>query len=136
MLATATLRRTWLTLNDSEPSTRRTALGDVGRLLDGMSIRWALIGGLAANRYRSAPRYTGDVDLLLAGSGAPLPELESALTARGWSVCRADGEGSLLRANHTELGPVDLLVAGTEYQEQALQRAQVESVAGVGATPF
>ena len=107
----------------------------VGRLLDGMSIRWALIGGLAANRYRSAPRYTGDVDLLLAGSGAPIPELESALTARGWSVCRADGEGSLLRANHTELGPVDLLVAGTEYQEQALQRAQVESVAGVGATP-
>ena len=119
------------------PLTLRTALGEIGRLLDGLSIRWALAGGLAANRYRRSPRHTDDVDLLLADIGPGLDTLESTLTAAGWSINRADPEGDLLRARHSEFGPVDLLVAGTSYQREALRRAlgDAESVPEAGAVP-
>ncbi len=117
--------------------TLRTALGDVGKLLDGLSIRWALAGGLAANRYRRSPRNTDDVDLLLADAGPGSDALISALAAAGWSVHRADPDGDLLRARHSELGPVDLLIAGTRYQQEALRRALVdaETVPGAGTVP-
>ena len=123
--------------NDSAPLTLRTALGEIGRLLDGLSIRWALAGGLAANRYRRSPRHTDDVDLLLADTGPGLDVLESTLTAAGWSLHRADPAGELLRARHSELGPVDLLIAGTAYQHEALRRAhvEVETVPGAGTVP-
>ena len=120
-----------------EPLTLRTALGEIGALLDGLSIRWALAGGLAANRYRRSPRHTDDVDLLLADTGPGLETLESTLTATGWTVNRADPEGDLLRARHSELGPVDLLIAGTPYQQEALRRAlvEVEMVPDAGEVP-
>ena len=135
--ATAISNRTSHLSHACEPLTLRTALGEIGRLLDGLSIRWALAGGLAANRYRRSPRHTDDVDLLLADTGPGLDTLESTLTAAGWSVNRADPEGDLLRARHAELGPVDLLVAGTPYQQEAIRRALVEAetIAGVGAVP-
>ena len=106
-------------------------------MLDGQSIRWALAGGLAANRYRRSPRHTDDVDLLLADTGPGLDTLESALTAAGWSVHLADPEGGLLRARHSELGRVDLLIAGTPYQQEAIRRALVEAetVPGAGIVP-
>ena len=122
-------------MNGSEGSIPRTALGELARLLDGRSIRWALIGGLAANRYRRTPRHTFDVDVLLASVGWDLRELEGAMRSAGWSVRRADAEATLLRASHPRLGAVDLLVAGTEYQRHALARARVERVTGVGDTP-
>ena len=40
---------------DCEPLTLRTTLGEIDPLLDGLSIRWALAGGLSANRYRRSP---------------------------------------------------------------------------------
>lgn len=117
--------------------TLRTALGEIGALLDGLSIRWALAGGLAANRYRRSARHTDDVDLLLADTGPGLGTLESTLIAAGWSVNRADPEGDLLRARHSALGPVDLLIAGTPYQQEAIRRALVdaETIPGAGAVP-
>lgn len=122
-------------MNGFEASTQHTALGELARLLAGQSIRWALIGGLAANRYRRTPRHTFDVDLLLASVGSELEELEAALAAAGWSVRHADADGTLLRASHPQLGAVDLLISGTEYQREALARARVEHVVGVGDTP-
>ena len=122
---------------DCEPLTLRTALGEIGQLLDGLSIQWVLAGGIAANRYRRSPRHTDDVDLLLADAGPGLAALESALTAAGWFVRRVDPKGDLLRARHSEFGPVDLLIAGTQYQQEALRRARgdVESVPEAGAVP-
>lgn len=106
-------------------------------MLDGLSIRWALAGGLAANRYRRSPRHTDDVDLLLADAGPGLAALESTLADAGWSIQRADPHGELLRAKHPELGPADLLIAGTRYQREAIRRALVrpEVVPGAGIVP-
>ena len=134
---TAISNRTLRLSHACEPLTLRTALGEIGALLDGLSIRWALAGGLAANRYRRSPRHTDDVDLLLADTGPGPDTLESTLTAAGWSVHHADPEGDLLRTKHSELGRVDLLIAGTPYQLEALRRALVdaESVPDAGAVP-
>lgn len=99
-------------------------------MLQSLAIPWALIGALAANRYRTSPRLTQDVDILLADTGPGLDVLESALRAAGWSVRRADAAAELLRLKHPDLGVADLLVAGTEYQQEALHRARAETILG------
>jgi hypothetical protein len=106
----------------------RNALEALGRLLDGLGIRWVLIGALAANRYRITTRLTQDVDLLLADLGPGLEGLEAALATAGWSVRRATPGGEILRLRHVELGAADLIVAATEYERMALARAREESL--------
>jgi predicted nucleotidyltransferase len=108
----------------------RTALSDLARILRALSIHWTLIGALAANRYRTSPRLTQDVDLLLADVGPGLEILEAELSEAGWQVRRADAEGELLRLRHPQLGVADLLIAGTDYQQEALARAREESIIG------
>jgi hypothetical protein len=110
----------------------RNALEALGRLLNSLGIRWALMGALAANRYRTSPRLTQDVDLLLAGLGPGLEALEHALRLEGWSVRRASPHNELLRLRHPELGAADLIVAGTEYEQLALVRARVETLGVIG----
>jgi len=112
-----------------------SALATVAAVLDGLGIRWALMGALAANRYRASPRLTQDVDLLLADAGPGLEVLEGAFRERGWTVRRADPAGELLRLRHPELGIVDLLVAGTEYQQQALGRTREETLGARETVP-
>jgi hypothetical protein len=56
--------------------------------------------------------------------------LEEKLRGAGWTVRRADAAGELLRIRHADLGLADLLVAGTDYQQRAIERAIVESLAG------
>ncbi|MFB3105819.1 MAG: nucleotidyl transferase AbiEii/AbiGii toxin family protein [Pseudomonadales bacterium] len=115
--------------------TLRTALSHLGKVLDGQSIHWVLIGALAANRYRASPRLTNDIDLLLANTGEGIDVLEATLTEAGWSVHRADPGGELLRLTHAEYGVADLLIAGTRYQELAIQRALVEPIDDVSQVP-
>jgi hypothetical protein len=107
----------------------RNALEALGRLLDGLGIRFVLIGALAANRYRITTRLTQDVDLLLAGVGAGLERLERELAAQGWVVRRAAPGGEILRLRHRDLGAADLIVAGTEYERVAIARAREELLA-------
>jgi hypothetical protein len=104
----------------------RSALEALGGLLDGLGIRWVLIGALAANRYRVTTRLTQDVDLLLEGMGPGLDRLEHALAAGGWSVRRAAPGGEVLRLRHAELGAADLIVAATEYEAVAIARSREE----------
>lgn len=101
------------------------ALADLAALLGELGIRWALIGALAANRYRASARTTQDVDLLLANTG---PGLEAALQRRGWELRRATPDADLLRLRHAEFGIADLLIAGTDYQQEALRRAHSERI--------
>jgi hypothetical protein len=113
----------------------RNALSDLAALLRELGIRWALIGALAANRYRASPRLTQDVDLLLADAGPGIEALDAAVRERGWQVQRASPEGELLRLRHPELGVADLLIAGTEYQQESLRRARVEPIGGGETAP-
>jgi len=104
------------------------SVGALAAVLDRLGIRWTLIGALAANRYRREVRLTGDVDLLIASHGPGLAELEAACHAAGWSVRRGTPDGAILRLRHPALGAADILLAETEYQRQALERARVETL--------
>jgi hypothetical protein len=104
----------------------RRALEALGRLLDGLGIRWVLIGALAANRYRVTTRLTQDVDLMLENVGPGLDRLERELAAGGWLVRRASPGGEVLRLRHAELGAADLIVAATEYERVAIGRSREE----------
>ena len=106
---------------------KRRTLRALGDLLDALGIRWVLIGALAANRYRSSPRLTQDVDLLLADAGSSLETLESSLRSAGWQVQRASPEAELIRLRHAEKGMADLMFAATDYQHEAIRRAREES---------
>lgn len=106
----------------------RPALNELGALLDSLEIRWVLIGALAANRYRSSPRLTQDVDLLLSDFGPGLETLEQALLDASWQVERAGSEADLLRLRHPQFGIADLLIAGTDYQQEAIRRAREEVI--------
>ncbi len=105
---------------------QRSTLRSLGDLLDGLGIRWVLIGALAANRYRTSPRLTQDVDLLLSDAGASLETLEASLRSAGWDVQRASPEAELIRLRHAEQGIADLMFAGTDYQHEAIRRAREE----------
>jgi hypothetical protein len=108
---------------------QRDAIAAVGGILDGLGIRWAVFGALAANLYRAETRFTQDLDLLLASSGPGVAALESALVSAGWKVQRVLPDGAMLRARHAELGVVDLVLAETPYQHEALARSRDEVLA-------
>jgi hypothetical protein len=102
----------------------------LGAVLDGLSIRWVLIGALAANRYRDTPRSTQDIDLLLEPPRVGPAALETALRAAGWEVRRADPAGELIRIRHPTHGVADLIVAGTAYQMDAIENSRLETIEG------
>lgn len=106
------------------------ALIALGTALDALGVRWALAGGLAANRYRPMPRTTEDIDLVVAGDQGTRERITAALQKGGWSVRFMDSDGELVRLGHDEYGLADLMVAGTEYQLQALSRARREPLTG------
>lgn len=82
---------------------------------------WALIGALAALRYRATPRLTVDADFLASST----PELAPAFRSRGYDVAEVadpDEDPHLLvvRGNGDV---IDVLLAVVEYQAEALRRA-------------
>lgn len=109
---------------------RPSILEAVGAILDQLGIQWVIFGALAANLYRSETRLTQDVDLLLASAGPGVEALEAALRSSGWSVRRGIPDGTLLRARHVQHGDVDLVLAQTAYQSEALARAREEVLRG------
>jgi hypothetical protein len=90
-------------------------------LLDQVGVRWAKAGALAALEYRADPRFTTDADILVSWDD----RLPGKLTDAGYSVkAMADpGEHPHLLLTRTSTDRVDLLVACTEYQDLALDRA-------------
>lgn len=99
----------------SECSTRAEAA------LDGLGVRWALIGALAAIRYRVDTRATTDVDYLVERHD----HLASVLGDAGFDVTvQRDDAGSPYFVRARLGGAVaEFLIAETEYQETALDRA-------------
>lgn len=99
----------------SECSTRAEAA------LDGLGVRWALIGALAAIRYRVDTRATTDVDYLVERHD----RLPTALTDAGFDVTVQRDDAGTPYFVRARLGgtAAEFLIAETEYQAVALDRA-------------
>jgi hypothetical protein len=70
--------------NDSLSQRLLAALAELVEVLETHGINYALIGGLAAS-YRSRPRFTQDIDVLLQVPQIKLPAVLEDLSARGFS---------------------------------------------------
>lgn len=93
----------------------------VSDLLNELGTRWTLIGAVAAGFYRATLRPTADVDYLIAWDARVVPRLvEAGFDVR---VLEDSGEPHLVRARRID-GQVDMIVATTDYQFLALDRAR------------
>ena len=101
-----------------EPSDSAASAAEV---FGAAGVDWALIGGLAALRYRATPRLTVDADFLSSWS----PSLADAFRAAGYDVTEvaATGEPPHLLVVRGKGDVIDVLLAVVEYQEVALRRA-------------
>lgn len=89
--------------------------------LEALGLEPVLIGALAAQRYRLAPRFTTDVDFLVRRLG----DLVASVEADGYAVTTMaePGEEPYVAFIRGQGVKVDVLVAETEYQDIALDRA-------------
>lgn len=86
-----------------------------------LGLRPVLAGALAAQRYRGNVRFTTDVDFFVSNFGA----VADALRGEGYEVramAEPGGEPYLLFVRGKGV-KVDLLLASTEYHEEAMRRA-------------
>jgi hypothetical protein len=107
--------------SSSEGPENEACFETVRRLLDLTGTAWTLAGALAALEYRATTRSTTDLDFLVAWNPSLVPELIAA----GFDVrvLEDEGEPHLLRTCRADC-TVDFIVAGTEYQHLAIDRAQ------------
>ncbi len=97
-------------------------IDSIAEVLDRVGVDWTLVGALAANRYRSTPRFTTDVDIMATYDDA----LVTALRAAGWEVAVLADAGDPPHLLRCHRGPqsVDILIPVVEYQWTALGRAE------------
>ena len=111
----------------------QAALAEIGRLLDESGVGWALVGGLAVSA-RAEPRFTRDVDLVVAVEGDPEAEsLVRDLRAHGYEVLEAVEQEATGRFATARLLPpggdprgvvVDLLFASSGVEQEIVATAQ------------
>ena len=101
-----------------EPSDSAASAAEI---LDRVGGRWALVGALAALKYRATPRMTTDVDVLAEN----VPGLAEAFSEAGYEVTvlaeRNEPPHLILVRGHGD--QIDVLLPVVEYQHVALQRA-------------
>jgi hypothetical protein len=102
-----------------EPSDSAASAAEVFAACGG---RWALVGALAALRYRATPRLTTDADFL----ADDVDGLEDAFREAGYEVTPVGeaGERPHLLVVRGRGDQIDVLLPVVEYQEVALQRAE------------
>jgi hypothetical protein len=112
------------------PDQLRTALA---RLVDAMNhfqIQYALIGGLASG-YRSRPRFTRDIDLLLSIPQIVLPRLLELLEKRGFEFDHVAVIREFIQNHMTSLSfqgiQIDWLKPVIPLFQHVLDTAQVET---------
>jgi hypothetical protein len=96
-------------------------LASIADIFDDLGLEWALVGALAANRYRATPRFTTDVDTMAAYH----PALPGRLQSAGYEVSVVADEGDPPHLIRCHRGPesVDILLPVVEYQSEALARS-------------
>lgn len=101
-----------------EPSDSAARAADI---LERSGATWALIGALAALRYRATPRLTVDADFLATWR----PGLADAFRSEGYEVeeVAEPGETPYLLVVRGQGDVIDVLLAVVDYQEVALARA-------------
>ena len=110
------------------PLTRAMIDKSLAEFLDGLFGRdpgWSVVGAHAANVYRREPRFTMDIDLLVALGAQSMQDAAAAFTEEGWTVRTIDPEGWLLRVSHPGYGHLDVIASETPYQDEALRRARI-----------
>lgn len=108
-------------------------LGYLAEVCRDLSVRWALLGGVASNLYRDRPRLTQDVDVTIEIDRSRWPKLAARLSADGWTLQPQDAYPDVLLLRGASRLAVDVLLAKTEYQRGALDRAVPQRLA-LGAT--
>ena len=117
------------------------ALGQAWQCLDSFPGRKAVFGGLALSAWNHS-RSTKDVDIIFDPAGTPLHLILAKLGAADF---RAKGRNAVIRLDDAEyiqvlyeprdaLMPiqVDLLMANSEFESQALNRSELLSVPELG----
>ncbi|HLN17662.1 MAG TPA: hypothetical protein VK277_13040 [Acidimicrobiales bacterium] len=101
-----------------EPSDSADAAGEI---LERLGARWAIIGGLAALRYRSTSRLTVDADILTEWR----PDLVKAFEDAGYVVTATADPAQPPHLLHVrgQGDLIDLLLASLDFQQVALDRA-------------
>ena len=104
------------------------ALRDLSQVLAKLSVDWAVVGAVAANKYRDETRTTTDLDVLLALAGSEMADIEAALHQRDWTTTALVPDGWLLRVQHPRAGRIDVIASLTDYEAGALARAHSATV--------
>ncbi len=96
-------------------------LASIAEIFDDLGVDWTLVGALAANRFRSTPRFTVDVDTMAAFH----PDLVVNLRNEGYVVDVVSDDGELPHLLRCRRGPesIDILLPVVAYQRTALDRA-------------
>lgn len=100
----------------------------------------ALIGGHAVNAWLE-PRFTADIDLVIAVDAAALGRLRQALAAEGFVVDvqygaqEPSGPDFVRFVSADGLARVEIQVAKTPFQREVIQRARADEIGLCVATP-
>ncbi len=104
-------------------------LGDLERLLDSLSIKFAVIGGIALTLHGQT-RDTQDIDILVSEM-PPREKLRDADFMRQYNFYRASSStGTMVTIDHRQNGQVELLLANSPLREWALSSATHEMIIG------
>lgn len=113
-------------MSSSEEHAPWAWLGSIAEVLDRLEIAWVLAGALAADRYRTEPRYTADLDLLIEWDER-LPAALEPLDHDVHSIADADETPHLIRLR-SATERIDLIIAVVEYQRVAVERGLADHV--------
>lgn len=106
------------------------ALLAIHEVLAKAEIPHALCGGVAANLYRAEVRATSDVDLAIAVAPAQTIELLNTFEKLGWKAEPFWRKAEQLRLSRRDLPRVDCIIANTEYERSAIDRAVTATIEG------
>lgn len=104
------------------------AIVEIHDVLEAGGVRHALCGGIASNLYRDEVRATMDVDFYVAVGAAELVALTRTFEAAGWRAQPSWRGHEQLRLEREDAPRVDCLIATTDYEREALERAVRASV--------